>query len=90
MRVIIKSKEDKVNINIILPLGAITTLLRVSKPFIKIYYNKEVKISKVNYTFRPNDADVIIKALKYLNKEHKGLNLVDIEQENGDVVKIKI
>ncbi|MGX4599037.1 hypothetical protein [Faecalimicrobium sp. JNUCC 81] len=90
MRVIIKSKEDKVNINIILPLGAITTLLRVSKPFIKIYYNKEVKISKVNYTFKPNDVDVIIKALKYLNKEHKGLNLVDIEQENGDVVKIKI
>jgi hypothetical protein len=34
--------------------------------------------------------DVIIKALKYLNKEHKGLNLVDIEEKNGDIVKIKI
>lgn len=90
MRVIVKSKEDNVNINLILPMGVITTLLGISKPFIKKYNNKELKISKVNYMLKPNDLDVIIKALKYLNKEHKGLNLVDIEQENGDVVKIKI
>lgn len=90
MRITVKSKEDKVNINIKIPIGVITTLLRVSKPFIKIHSDKEFKISKVNYTFRPNDVDVIIAGLKYLNKEHKGLNLVDIEDKNGDVVKIKI
>lgn len=90
MRVTVKSKEDNFNMNIIMPLGAITTLLRVSKTFIKRYYDKEIKISKVNYTFKSDDIDVIIEGLKYLKKEHKGLYLVDIESENGDIVKIKI
>lgn len=90
MRIIVKSKEDKVNINIIMPMGVITTLLRVCKPFIKMNFNKEVKNSKGNYIFGSNDVDVIIEGLKYLHKEHKGLNLVDIEEENGDIVKIKI
>ncbi|WP_343343058.1 hypothetical protein [Terrisporobacter petrolearius] len=89
MRIIVKNKEDNVNINIIAPLSVITTLLRVSKPFIKIDF-KKVKISKINYIFGSKDVDVIIKGLKYLNKEHKGLYLVDVEEENGDIVKIKI
>ncbi|WP_343337656.1 hypothetical protein TPELB_26520 [Terrisporobacter petrolearius] len=89
MRIIVKNKEDNVNINIIAPLSVITTLLRVSKPFIKIDF-KKVKNSKINYIFGSKDVDVIIKGLKYLNKEHKGLYLVDIEEENGDIVKIKI
>ncbi|HBI94608.1 MAG TPA: hypothetical protein DDY58_20485 [Terrisporobacter glycolicus] len=89
MRIIVKNKEDNVNINIIAPLSVITTLLRVSKPFIKIDLNK-VKNSKINYIFGSKDVDVIIKGLKYLNKEHKGLYLVDVEEENGDIVKIKI
>ncbi|SFJ07529.1 hypothetical protein TPDSL_27940 [Terrisporobacter petrolearius] len=89
MRIIVKNKEDNVNINIIAPLSVITTLLRVSKPFIKIDF-KKVKNSKINYIFGSKDVDVIIKGLKYLNKEHKGLYLVDVEEENGDIVKIKI
>ncbi|MDU4859792.1 MAG: hypothetical protein E6356_04260 [Terrisporobacter othiniensis] len=89
MRIIVKNKEDNVNINIIAPLSVITTLLRVSKPFIKIDL-KKVKNSKINYIFGSKDVDVIIKGLKYLNKEHKGLYLVDVEEENGDIVKIKI
>ncbi len=89
MRIIVKNKEDSVNINIIAPLSVITTLLRVSKPFIKIDF-KKVKNSKINYIFGSKDVDVIIKSLKYLNKEHKGLYLVDVEEENGDIVKIKI
>lgn len=89
MRIIVKNKEDNININIIAPLSVITTLLRVSKPLIKIDF-KKVKNSKINYIFGSKDVDVIIKGLKYLNKEHKGLYLVDIEEENGDIVKIKI
>ncbi|UEL47060.1 hypothetical protein [Terrisporobacter hibernicus] len=89
MRIIVKNKEDNVNINIIAPLSVITTLLRVSKPFIKIDF-KKVKNSKINYIFGSKDVDVIIKGLKYLNKEHKGLYIVDVEEENGDIVKIKI
>lgn len=90
MRITVKSKEDNVNINIIAPLSVITTLLRVSKPFIKIDFNKAFKNSKINYIFGSKDVDVIIEGLKYLNKEHKGLYLVDIEEKNGDIVKIKI
>lgn len=89
MRIIVKNKEDNVNINIIAPLSVITTLLRVSKPFIKIDF-KKVKNSKINYIFGSKDVNMIIKGLKYLNKEHKGLYLVDVEEENGDIVKIKI
>lgn len=89
MRIIVKNKEDNININIIAPLSVITTLLRVSKPFIKIDF-KKFKNSKINYIFGSKDVDVIIKGLKYLNKEHKGLYLVDVEEENGDIVKIKI
>ena len=90
MRITVKSKEDNVNINIIMPLSLIITLIRISKPFIKKYCDNEFKFGKVNYTFKYNDVDVIIKSLKYLKKEHKGLILVDVEQENGDIVKIKI
>ena len=90
MRITVKSKEEKGNININIPMGVIITLLRVSKPFIKIDCNKEFKNIKVNHIFQSNDVDVIIKALKYLNKEYKGLHLVDIEEGNGDIVKIKI
>lgn len=89
MKITVKSKEENVNLNISIPMGVITTLLRVSKPFIKIDFNKEIKNIKVNHIFRSNDVDVIIKGLKYLNKEHKGLHLVDIEA-NGEIVKIKI
>ncbi|CEH36274.1 hypothetical protein [Romboutsia lituseburensis] len=90
MKITVKSKEDKVNINLIVPIGVLTTLLRVSKPFIKIDFSKHLKNSNADYIFGSNDVDVIIQGLKYLNKEHKGLHLVDIEQENGDIVKIKI
>lgn len=90
MRITVKSKEEKVNINIKIPIGVVITLLRISKPFIKIDCNKEFKNIKINHVFESSDVDVIIKALKYLNKEHKGLNLIDIEEKNGDIVKIKI
>ncbi|MEW9077079.1 hypothetical protein [Terrisporobacter glycolicus] len=90
MRIIVKNKEDNVNINIIAPINVITTLLRVSKPFIKIDFNKVFKNNKINYIFSSKDVAVIIEGLKYLNKEHRGLYLVDIEEENGDMVKIKI
>lgn len=90
MRITVKSKAEKVNINIKIPMGVIITLLRVAKPFVKIDCNKKIKNIKVNHIFQSKDVDVIINGLKYLNKEYKGLNIVDIEQENGDLVKIKI
>ena len=90
MRIIVKSSEDKTNINISLPMSIVITLLRVSKPFINKYCNEEVSYGKGNYGFRASDVDAIIKELRYLKKEHKGLSLVDIEESNGDIVKIKI
>ena len=90
MRITVKSKEDKTNINIRVPMSVAITLLRVSKPFIKKYYNKEFENGKEKYGFKESDVDAIIKGLKYLKNEHKGLSLVDIEEANGDIVKIKI
>ena len=90
MRITVKSKEEKTNINISVPMSVVITLLRVSKPFIKKYYNKEAENCKGKYGFKVNDVDAIIKGLKYLKKKHKGLSLVDIEEANGDIVKIKI
>lgn len=90
MKIIVKSKEDKTNINISLPMNVVITLLRVSKLFIKKYCNEEVAYGKGKYRFRSSDVDAIIDGLRYLKKEHKGLSLVDIEESNGDIVKIKI
>ena len=71
MRITVKSKEDKTNINIRVPMSVAITLLRVSKPFIKKYYSKEVENGKGKYGFKANDVDAIIKGLKYLKKEHR-------------------
>nr|WP_317333449.1 hypothetical protein [uncultured Romboutsia sp.] len=43
---------------------------------------------KYNSSLKNKEADVIIKGLKYLNKQHKVLYLVDIEDSHGDIVKI--
>ena len=90
MRIIVKSKEENTNININVPMGVVITLLRVSKPFIKKYCDEEVAYGKGKYGFKASDVDKIIEGLRYLKKEHKGLSLVDIEESNGDIVKIKI
>lgn len=90
MRVVVKSKEDNTNINIKIPMIVIIILLRACKPFIKIDFDKNFKISIVNNIFKNREVDIIIKGLKYLNKEHKGLYLIDIEESNGYIVKIQV
>lgn len=90
MRVVVKSKEDNTNINIKIPTIVIINILRVCKPFIKIDFDKNFKISIANNIFKNKEVDTIIKGLKYLNKQHKGLYLVDIEESNGDIVKIQV
>ena len=89
MKIIIKSVEENKNINIRLPMCAITTLVR----FVNI--ENKVDTSKDEYKFvdsmlKNNNKNNIIKALKYLNKNYKGLALVDVEDANGDIVKIEI
>lgn len=90
MRVVVKSKEENTNININIPMIVIIILLRVCKPFIRIDFDKNFKISIANSMFKNREVDIIIKGLKYLNKEHKGLYLIDIEESNGYIVKIQV
>lgn len=90
MKIVVKSKAENLNINIRVPMAVITIMLKVCKPFIKIDYNKKTDGKKINEIFNTKDIDVIIKGLKYLNKEYRGLSLVDVEDSNGDIVKIQI
>ncbi len=90
MKIVVKSKAENLNINIRVPMAVIITILRVCKPFIKIDYNKKTDGKKISEIFNTKDVDIIIKGLKYLNKEYKGLSLVDVEDGNGEIVKIQI
>ncbi len=90
MKIIIKSVEGNTNINLRLPMRIVITLLRIGKPFIKIDYKENSKINEVKNIINRDDINKLIKGLKYLNKHHKGLVLVDIEDSGGDIVKIQI
>ena len=85
MKIIVKSNDSK-NINIHLPMFVITTALK----FIDIskYDSKMTGIDddKLKYF----DKESLIKALKHLKKHHKGLVLVEVDDGNGEYVKIEI
>ncbi|MEG2727324.1 MAG: hypothetical protein RR940_03700 [Bacilli bacterium] len=87
MKILVKSKDIKRDINISLPMCMITTVLR----FINISSIKHGSDNKiVDDLFTDCNKDNLIKGLKYLKKHHKGLVLVEVDSPNGEVVKIQI
>lgn len=89
MRIIIKSIEENKNINVRLPMCAITTLIRFVNIENKVDVDKDEYVF-LNNLFKNNNKKNIIKGLKYLNQNYKGLALVDVEDASGDIVKIEI
>ena len=87
MKIFIRNEESK-DINIKLPIALITTALRfLKKSYIEV---DEQTNSILNNIFNVEDKKNLIKGLKYLNKHHKGLVLVDVEDSHGCMVKIEI
>ncbi|MEG0794618.1 MAG: hypothetical protein RSG95_02350 [Bacilli bacterium] len=87
MKILVKSKDMKKDINISLPMCMITTVLR----FVNISSRKYGGNNKVvNDLFNDCNKDNLIKGLKYLRKHHKGLVLVEVYSPDGEVVKIQI
>lgn len=89
LRIIIKSIEENKNINVRLPMCAITTLIRFVNIENKVDVDKDEYVF-LNNLFKNNNKKNIIKGLKYLNQNYKGLALVDVEDASGDIVKIEI
>lgn len=97
MKIIIKDADSNKNFNIRLPMGAIIACLRIGKPILKysITSSDDDKgdNNKNNIAMdllNTNDINQLIKGLKYLNKYHKGLVLVDVDDPRGDKVRIEI
>ncbi|MGL5753729.1 MAG: hypothetical protein ACRCYC_00175 [Paraclostridium sp.] len=87
MKVLVKSKDIKRDINISLPMCMITTVLKFINVS-SIKYGSDNKI--VDDLFTDCNKANLIKGLKYLRKYHKGLVLVEVDSPNGEVVKIQI
>lgn len=91
MKIVVKTNDLKHNIKINLPMCIITTVLRFVN--ISSFTNHTDDISEhkiVNDLFKNCQKDSLIKGLKYLRKNHKGLVLVEVDSPNGDFVKIQI
>lgn len=87
MKIVVKTNDLKRNININLPMFMITTVLR----FTNISSSKYVDKNKINSNFLTEfNKENLIKGLKYLRKNHKGLILVEVDSPNGEYVKIQI
>ena len=87
MKIVVKTDDLKRNININLPMCMITTILR----FTNISSSKCVDKNKINSNFlKEFNKENLIKGLKYLRKNHKGLILVEVDSPNGEYVKIQI
>lgn len=87
MKIFIKNEVSK-DINIRLPMAVLTIALRfLKKSYIKV---DEQTNSILNNIFNVEDKKNLIKGLKYLNKHHKGLVLVDVKDSDGCIVKIEI
>lgn len=85
MKIVVKTDDLKRNIN--LPMCIITTILR----FINISSSKYVDKNKINSNFLTElNKENLIKGLKYLRNNHKGLILVEVDSPNGEYVKIQI
>lgn len=95
MKIIVKSKEGNSNLNLNIPMAVVIAGLRLGKPFIKKeHINKYNKGTNSKEIIKDSEdikemIDVLIKGLKYLKKNHKGLVLVDID-DHGEIVKIQI
>lgn len=87
MKIVVKTNDLKRNININLPMFMITTVLR----FTNISSSKYVDKNKIDSNFLTEfNKENLIKGLKYLRKNHKGLILVEVDSPNGEYVKIQI
>ena len=87
MKIVVKTDDLKRNIKINLPMCMITTILR----FTNISSSKYVDKNKINSNFLTEfNKENLIKGLKYLRKNHKGLILVEVDSPNGEYVKIQI
>lgn len=84
MRIIIKDKNENKDINITIPSFAIDTLLSMAP-----IATKFVKYEK-NYDIRKEDLTVFIKCAKEMNKAYKGLEIINIQEKNGNEIKIII
>lgn len=92
MKIIIKDADSNKNFNIRLPMGAIITFLKIGKPILKysVTSNSDNKNNIAIDLLNTEDINQLIKGLKYLNKYHKGLVLVDVDDPKGDKVRIEI
>lgn len=87
MKVLIQSESIK-DINIKLPMSVVILMLRILK-ILPIQFDEKIDKTLKNI-FESYDVDNLIKGLKYLKNHHKGLVLVDIDDSNGDKVRIEI
>lgn len=87
MKILIKSESSK-DININLPMAAVTSMLRIVN-ILPIKLDEHID-EALNNIFKSENINNLIKGLKYLKKYHKGIVLVDIDSSNGDKVKIEI
>lgn len=90
MKISIRDEDSHKRINIRLPMFAIITFVRLGKWPSNIDIDNDVKQNIANEIFKIKNKKALIKGLKYLNKNHKGLVLVDVEDPRGNIVKIEI
>ncbi|MDU7966995.1 MAG: hypothetical protein E7J25_08995 [Paeniclostridium sordellii] len=89
MKIVVKTNDLKRNININLPMFMITTVLRFTNISSSKYVDKNKNKIDSNFLTEFNKEN-LIKGLKYLRKNHKGLILVEVDSPNGEYVKIQI
>lgn len=89
LKIIVKSKEGNSNLNLNIPMAVVIAGLRLGKPFIKKEHINKYNKGTNSKEIIKEMINVLIKGLKYLKKNHKGLVLVDIE-DHGEIVKIQI
>lgn len=93
MKILVKESNGKNIINIKLPMWIIIFFVRCGRlpKNIDINGNDQKELVNIGNEFMRNiEKKNIIKGLKYLQKNHKGLALVDIEDTSGQIVKIEI
>ncbi len=84
MRIIIKDKKENKEIDINIPSFAVGTLLSIAPVAAKLSkYERKYAIEK-------EDLKLFIKSAKEMNKKYKGLELINIQEKDGNEIKIII
>ncbi|MEG0771927.1 hypothetical protein [Clostridium sp.] len=86
MKIRIKSKEGR-NFRIYLPMSLARFGVRVGMWGVKRSHHIDEETRKYLDII---DEKVIIRALKDLSETYKGLDLVDIQTKDGEVIKITV